>query len=159
ARAKEIGEAVVVDLPNGDTLFALLKAGQAFDAFLPQIEADYDISGSCGGMRAMAEGLSSRDYQAVIAAENYPKFVRFRDLSDPASVAHVNPDNLADSFGGDYTLQRLVIETTDEKVTQTIAGRLVWLGNNPEPHLDNDFAPTTDPTLSQLLRHGDFRRR
>ncbi|MBV7257950.1 hypothetical protein KCG44_14290, partial [Pacificimonas sp. WHA3] len=155
ARAKEIGEAVVVDLPNGDTLFALLKAGQAFDAFLPQIEADYDISGSCGGMRAMAEGLSSRDYQAVIAAENYPKFVRFRDITDPTSIEPVDPDALAASFGEGYVLRQIAIHTTDQQVTRGIAKRLPSFG--PETGFDGwcKGLPFGDPR--QVSRY-DFQR-
>ncbi|MGL6211101.1 MAG: hypothetical protein ACRC14_14875, partial [Paracoccaceae bacterium] len=46
--------------------------------------------------------------------------VTFADISDPASVELVDPENLAASFGPGVRLKSVVLEVTDEGVTEGV---------------------------------------
>jgi hypothetical protein len=50
--------------------------------------------------------------------------VTFGDLADPTSVAEVDPDDLAATFGEGVKLKRLTVELTDDPVTTGIEERL-----------------------------------
>lgn len=54
----------------------------------------------------------------------YPMLVTFGDLGDPTSVARVDPDDLAASFGEGVSLKRVTVELTDDPVTKGIEERL-----------------------------------
>ncbi len=154
------GEAVAVDLPNGATLFTLLKTGAnqgdmaslSMAAFDPLFNNDIVES---------VERISKRrgvDIPATVKRSNYPMLVRFRDIKNPASVEAVDPDNLATSFGPGYRLKSLTVQVTDEAVTVGIEKRLEWLKGhrgalkpNPPRYLDDP----TDPEL-RLLDTGPF---
>jgi hypothetical protein len=84
--------------------------------------------------------------------------VTFADESDPTSVALVDPDDLAATFGEGTALRRITIELTDEPVTTGIKERLGWLSKYPEPRLDPDYRGSTSPNLAQSLWHGDFNK-
>ena len=89
----------------------------------------------------------------------YPMLVTFGDLSDPTSVANVDPEHLAATFGEGVRLKRITVELTDDAVTTAIEERLGWLSEYPEPRLDPNYRRSTNPNLSQSLWHGDFRKR
>ena len=57
----------------------------------------------------------------------YPMLVTFGDLADPTSVAEVDPDDLAATFGEGVKLKRITVELTDDPVTTGIEERLGWL--------------------------------
>ncbi len=90
------GEAVAVDLPHGRTLFALLKTGAkhgemaslSMEAFDPAFKNDIVESAERIEKR---EGIVS---PAVVAPNSYPMLVTFRDITDPTSVALVDPAGL-----------------------------------------------------------------
>ena len=159
---KVIAEAVAVDLPGQKTLFALLKtvnisghddfASMSMRTLDPVF--DYDWVESAKRIEA---GDSVRSV-APVSPSDYPLLVTFGDPRDPKSVMRVDPANLAASFGEGVRLKAILIELTDSSVTTGIQRRLSWLGAYPEPRLDNDFAPTTNPTFAQQIRHGDFQR-
>jgi hypothetical protein len=46
--------------------------------------------------------------------------VTFSDISDPTSVALVDPDDLAASFGAGYALEAVTVEVTQEPVTEGV---------------------------------------
>lgn len=157
------GEAVAVDLPGGQTLFALLC-----DSALPQSALDPEwkndwvesairiTSGKTpDGPLPMTPGKP----KPVYLKTGYPMLVTFTDITDPSSVKLVDSADLAASFGPGVKLKRITVEITDDPVTSGIEKRLGWLGEFPEPRLDNNFQPTTKKlTLARKLRHGDFRR-
>lgn len=144
------GEAVAVDLPNGQTLFALLRS-----------ENDFDWAGSAH-IRAnpkKSDGFATLDeyYGAVRAdrdmyrikrwvgfpqedQDNYPLLVTFKDIRDPASVVRVNPDDLSARFGPSYRLKAITVQGTDDPVTTGIEKRLGWL-----------------PSVYRMLKGGDFK--
>lgn len=148
------GEAVAIDLPNGDVLFALLTSG----------DGDVDYAGNT--MASLFKQLGSDTIQlwpdpprvsAPIIGDPLPMLVRFRDVSDPRSVERVDKANLAATFGIGYALKRITVEKTDEPVTVGIGTQLPWLSEFPEPSLNSSHG-SKDFSLSATLHHGDFRR-
>jgi len=123
------GEAVAVDLPDGKTLFTLLKtgaihgdmAGLSMEALDPAFKNDVVES---------AERIAERKKitsPATVAPASYPTLVTFGDIADPTSVELVDPDNLAATFGEGTALRRITVQITDDPVTTGIEKRLGWL--------------------------------
>jgi len=134
------GEAVAVDLPNGKTLFALLRSTNNVDwasyvyvylaphekgkPFIDQLDNVLEVTG---------ERTLPRMWPPVGFLEErsaYPMLVTFSDLADPTSVAEVDPDDLAATFGEGMRLKRITVELTDDPVTSGIRNRLSWLGKS-----------------------------
>ena len=155
------GEAVAVDLDNGQTLFTLLKTGalQGDMASLSMSALDtafkYDIVESAARI-VNREGIRS---PAEVKQRDYPMLVTFKDLRDPKSVQQVDPDKLASSFGPGYALKSITVQVTDEPVTTGIEKRLASIGVKPDHGLDQTYGVTANPTLSQQLGYNDFIRR
>lgn len=163
------GEAVAVDLPRGRTLFALLRSdsdiewsARVVQMLAPKIkgepwEQSFDnvllVKGSVEVPRMLPASATLSERSA------YPMMVTFGDLADPTSVAEVDPDDLVATFGEGVKLKRITVELTDDPVTAGIEKRLGWLSDHPEPRLDPNYRGSTDPTLSQRLWHGDFRKK
>ena len=139
------GEAVAVDLPNGRTLFALLKtnaihqdmAGLSMTALDPAFRNDVVES---AGRIASGEGVRQ---QAEVAREDYPMLVTFRDLADPTSVQAANPADFSSVFGPGYALRRVSVQITDDEVTTGIERRLPWL-----PSLQGNQFPKKSPAAA-----------
>jgi hypothetical protein len=131
------GEAVAVDLPNGKTLFALLRSENNVDwasyvyvylathekgkPFIDQLDNVLEVTG---------ERTLPRMWPPVGFLEErsaYPMLVTFGDLADPTSVAEVDPDDLAANFGEGVRLKRITVELTDDPVTVGISEQLRWL--------------------------------
>lgn len=159
ASYKVMGEAVAVDLPNGETLFVLLSSPKA---------VNWAAEG-LNGTNILKESVSAQGADRGVhpvprtiempwgAVENYPYFVRFRDLRDSASVEQVDPDNLAKSFGAGTRLKALTVQITDDPPTEGIRRRLPWLSGFPEPSLNPKHGPR-DWSISAVLTHGAFQR-
>ncbi len=118
------GEAVVVDLPNGAVLFALLTG------------ASGNVDHASQTMWHIFRTTASKSIEVwpnfegkdmPITSGRVPMLVTFDDLDDPTSVAEVDPDDLAASFGEGYALKRITVQITDEPVTTGIEERLEWL--------------------------------
>ncbi|MDJ0978567.1 MAG: hypothetical protein QNI87_08520, partial [Erythrobacter sp.] len=131
------GEAVAVDLPGGQTLFALLRS-------------ENDVQWSARVMQMLAPDIDGEEWEDVFdnvlllegpvevprrwtedglmkGQSAYPMLVTFGDEADPTSVERVDPDDLSASFGEGVELQRITVELTDEPVTTGIEERLGWL--------------------------------
>lgn len=125
------GEAVAVDLPDGRTLFALLKTGAHFDDMmgLSMNALHPDFRGTGYDVVGVAKELASGQHSGptIVAPEDYPMLVTFADESDPTSVRKVEPGNLAAQFGPGVRLQSITVELTDDPVTAGIEERLGWL--------------------------------
>lgn len=138
------GEAVAVDLPNGRTLFALLKSGDGFPEYpedvirrkliqTPEFKADYERA-----FLTVFPEWRSRGETWIVPAElppfaqgekprsGYPLLVTFRDRADPASAERINPQDLGTAFGDGYRLKSISITVTDEPVTDGIVKRQEW---------------------------------
>jgi hypothetical protein len=146
------GEAVVVDLGEGRYLFALLKGYNEFTgrlAFFPlppkplNKEQDAAVYDQLEALRASTE----------LPRKLYPLLVTFSDIDDPASVARVDPDDLAAHFGPGYALSSITLAITDEPVTKgRVEAVLGWLGNLSAYRTDpkNPFTNTLPPEIGYL---------
>ena len=133
------GEAVAVDLPGGQVLFALVPRDTLVQSVLdPEWKNDWvasaqKISGgdTPQGPMAMKPTTPTERYKSgqkiVEDVPSYPTLVRFRDINDPKTVEEVDPADLAASFGAGFKLKRITVEATDEKMTVGIGELLGWL--------------------------------
>lgn len=150
-RFKVRGEAVAVDLPTGQVLFALLSREDSPDraAGLPYAALDPpDFEGEFDYIKK-TRALEHIDRVGVVPREAYPMMATFSNLTDPSSVERVNPDDLAASFGEGVALKRITVQMTDDPVTTSITRRLPWLGRTYEMGLETEDFPEGFPV-------GDF---
>jgi hypothetical protein len=157
------GEAVAVDLPGGQTLFALLgdpaKPDRATRIASISLQPVSPYKGhDAEALRRNLRALARTGGRAEVPHDQYPLLVRFRDSGNPASVEVVDPRHLAASFGRRVRLRRITVEITGDPVTTGIEARLTWLGRYSEPWLDDRGRSAGGPGLAGQLRHGDFRR-
>lgn len=134
------GEAVAVELPNGSTVFALLRSDDDVDwashvvaNMAPELGGEAWEESFDNVLLLEAESELPRQWPAVGGLEDrsaYPMLVTFADLDDPTSVERVNPDDLAATFGEGFHLKRITVQLTNDPVTTGIDERLAWL-NDP----------------------------
>ncbi|WP_146227183.1 hypothetical protein [Rhodopseudomonas faecalis] len=149
-----LGEAVTVDLPDGP-IFVLREicggcqplSAMVTLAFLPEtrrghVDSHVAAVGKLGGWFA--------DYKAELPRKDWPRMVRFRDLSDPTSVELVRPETIG--------VKRIRLETTSDELTTGIDKRLPWL-NDRGSLLDSHSGLTIHPTLAQTISRDEFWRR
>lgn len=160
------GEAVAVDLPNGETLFAVLTGNGTSTFFSPEYIVEMvsrDHFSKKFGRRMSANDaqliakLADTRLKAELPAKQMPAFVIFDDLSRPSSVRELVVSNFADNLGEGYRLSKVIVETTQKPIVYTIGGRLKWLRPAPEPSLDPTHA-YDDFSVAATLTHGDFWR-
>ncbi|EZP82421.1 hypothetical protein BV97_01918 [Novosphingobium resinovorum] len=138
------GEAVAVDLPNGQTLFALLRSGDGLPDYPANVIRERFIQtpeSKADGPRAFLSVFPewrSRGEAWVVPAElppfsqkqkprsGYPLLVTFRDVADPASAERVDPKDLETAFGEGYRLKSISVTVTDEPLTKGIVTRQKW---------------------------------
>jgi hypothetical protein len=155
------GEAVAVDLPDGQTLFVLLRSAASPDwtAYLHEsVKLDSPTATSEEFYRKIAADrrvwpVNRRRKTAIEDSDNYPYLVRFRDQVDPKSVEQVDPDNLAKSFGPGYHLKSLTVQMTDAPVTIGIEKQLEWWNAFRNRHFDGTSTVSEDMTSHDLSSH------
>jgi hypothetical protein len=164
------GEAVVLDLGQRGTLFALLK-GDIDSRSGPDyiVLRAFDFSG--GALpRPIAKGLSDvrkLSGKVELPLTSLPLLVRFRDMDDPMTVERIDPLDLEKSFGPDVRLTRASLEIvpagiwplswigiTGEPITNDIEERLRWLAGTKGGYLDGGFTSRNAPLG---LHGGDFK--
>lgn len=145
------GEAVVIDIAPGKTLFALLTPPDAKWGDTSWYQAELINN-------ALAEGAADEP-SVKLPPQLYPLLVTFRDIRDPKSVERVDPAALDKSFGAGVTLRRITVAVTDDPVTTGIEKRLGWLARSEDGGLDPTMGVTANPTLAQRLSFLDFRRK
>ena len=136
------GEAVVLDLGPGDTLFALLKAGaDGRSAPSSIVLRAFKFPGGTlpepvdEGLRELQRLSGKRE----LPLTSLPLLVRFRDLNDPKTVERVDPLDIGKSFGAGARLVRATLEIvpagirpfssygiTGEPITRGVDLRLAW---------------------------------
>jgi hypothetical protein len=161
------GEAVAVDLPDGRTLYALLRSGGDVEwaaRVIPLLSPDAKDDNSLDDF-LLLEGKQElpRRWTAQGPFNNvsaYPMMVTFGDLADPTSVELVDPDDLAATFGESVKLKRITAELTHDPVTTGIDERLGWLPNYYDKMLDGRTIHTIEAEnrLANNLSQGDFSK-
>lgn len=106
------GEATVVEVASGRTLFALL--GGSEERFYRAVRAQLP-TGKRGEWLALIPQIEGA---VELQPGHYPLMVTFDDIADPKTVRRVDPDDLAASFGPGTRLTSVTLEITDEPVTE-----------------------------------------
>lgn len=139
ANSEARGEAVAVDLPGGQTLFALMK-GDAdtynFPAQVMYLVTPFERGDKPEGFGPLLEAVRANRKVNVVPRMRpaffpqtdppisaYPMLVRFRDIRDPKTLERVDPDNLAAAFGPGAKLRRITVQVTDDPVTDNMKNR------------------------------------
>jgi hypothetical protein len=143
------GEAVVVDLGNRGTLFAVLDGDDAYHVVFNTFPY---IKGG-GTPEGAAHYAQLKAGPSVI--KQIPTMVTFKDMKDPKTVVAVDRANLAGTFGKGVKLKDVTIEMTDEDVTWGIGKHLVWL-DSLNANLDGSDV-TTGSSYANTLHVGYFK--
>lgn len=141
ARSSFKGEAVAVDIGDRGTLFMLLTGtrGRPNEPFSPEhgyhVDPQQLVNAVFEVRASSAVAVRALPYRAIdddIPFNRLPMMVRFDDITDPTTVALVNPYDLGASFGEGVALRRVHVLTTRARVTEGIEERLPWF-NTPHP--------------------------
>jgi hypothetical protein len=118
------GEAVTVDLPNGRTIFGLLK-GVNSAGYAERIALNLLTPAERASMPELEAGkiLGAVQRTVELPRSAYPLIVTFRNPADPQSVEGVDPDSTTQLGPGTH-LRRITIRTTRKPVTRRIEERL-----------------------------------
>ena len=159
---------MTIEVLPGKWLFALLDGGDdVLGSAVGWSDAAYRLSFAPGGkQRDFAARASERDRQPLdtpvpLPPEAWRLLVTFADIADPTSVARVDPNDLAASFGEGARLKAMTLEITRAEVTDGVVDALLtWLGPYQEPSL---CPPTggllADAPFCRRVTMGDFIRR
>jgi hypothetical protein len=140
------GEAVVLELGERGTLFALLKEG-ADSRSIPEsiVLRAFGFPGGVIPGPTVDAGFSQMQKlsgKRELPLTSLPLLVRFRDINDPMTVEKVDPYDIASSFGAGAKLVRATLEIvptgiwplnslgiTGEPITMGIEKQLPWLNH------------------------------
>lgn len=164
------GEAVAVDLPDGRTLFALLRSesdSEWAETVVPRVapktggsrnKPRFDTALNLRGKAELPRTFPA--YAWIDERSAYPMLVTFGNLADSTSVAQVDPDDLAMTFGEGVKLKRITVELTDDPVTGGIEQRLEWLPKYYDKMLDGQTINTIEAEnrLANDLSQADFSK-
>ena len=143
--ATQRGEAVAVDLPGGQVLFALLSVN-GYETL--QAAFGNDAPERLNAAKADGRVVELHPIPGSIPEQSgFPMLVRFKDMRDPTSVELVSPGDLAASFGTGVSLKRITLQMVEEPVTVGIGERLPSYG--PETGFQKWY---------QSLAYGDPRQ-
>lgn len=133
AHADIVGEAVGVELPSGQVVYALL-AGQANDL-------NY-ASGIMGRTLGINHKNKIDKYEiwpnSTGSVHDLPLFAYFQDKSDPTSFKVISKEEFESNFGDGVNLKSLFIEKTNDSIKWEIASDIpsvdsvkfnTWFGN------------------------------
>ena len=150
------GEAIVVDMDEGRTLFALLGGMENLmrdtlrDAGLIDSPVYVDVTKA---IKAQTEPLT-------VPPKLYPMLVTFDDVTDPKTVRRVSPANLAASFGTGYALRKVTLEITRERVTKgVVEGVLPCLNSGKQCVPLNETLKYGHPMRNILNSHFRIKRK
>jgi hypothetical protein len=168
------GEAVAVELGDGQTLFAILRGGDDDQGAVQMIPERLfgDIGRSVRGepaqfrsdrvrdMRDIASRTGERRELDCRASPSWcPMLVTFRDVEDPTTVGQVEPFALDKAFGAGVRLKRILVELTGDPVTHGIEKRLDWLSSQSGALLKRPKRVSIrEMPLAGRLTEGDFWR-
>ncbi len=148
--ATQRGEAVVVDLPNGQALFALLSTN-GYETLQAAFGDDSPATLNAAQNDERLVELRPKP-NSIPEQSGYPTLVTFSDVADPSSLKLVDPIHLSAIFGSGTRLKRIVLEITDDAVTTGIVKQLGWLDQLDRFRTDakNPFTNTLPKEISKL---------
>lgn len=165
AGAEVTGEAVALDLGSKGLVFALLHGpvlglledGRPGPLLLKTFA---DVFGREVDPLKKIRILQRERPRREMPLKPIPMLVRFRNISEPASVEQIHPDNFAAALGPGTSLLRVTIEITDDPVTSAIDARLPWLADLKKGgSLDGSrSAVSANNTLQSSLGYLSFKR-
>jgi hypothetical protein len=173
------GEALVMQLSDGALLVATLQARdwtlpsrrdpryrnpRRWGAYAPFVvlqlayglEQVNGVQEEAGPYRDEVLRLQAQRGAREISFTDLPDLVTFSDPSDPSTVALVDPEHLARSFGPNVRLVRALIEVTDEPVTRGLEQSLPWV-STLQTDLSDDRS-SSENAVAQHLDRGWFKR-
>ena len=148
------GEATMVDLGEGRYLFALTSGAERRGIAMFGDGRSY-------WLEQIKTVAASRGETREIPPTHRPLLVTFADINDPASVARVDPDDLAASFGPGYALSSITLAITDEPVTKgRVEAVLGWWEAYENKQLDGDrYTKLSAPNrFANSLNRLEFQR-
>jgi len=158
-------EAVPVEVPGG-ILFAVLRAqdvnaaGQYAWGVVQTHLAEHPSAGV-----AMTSNWAENTRRIAIAKPSfdlspseYPLLVRFRDLSDPASVERIDAGDLSETLGGGTRLKRIAVAVTSEGPRDELEHYLPWLKRHRGALARCRGTPILEQPLKCRLTNGDLQR-
>jgi len=140
------GEALVVDIGQGQYVFALLSSALWAEGIYRDLGKRPDI------YRAIEK--QKGEPPRTLSERFSPRMVTFGDIRDPESVQIVDRTNLAATFGPGYALLEITFESTRDSVTEgRVAEVLHWLADRewlflPENLPFNSSKRTKEQSLS-----------
>lgn len=147
------GEATVVEVAPGRYLFALLGGSE---------ERFYYAAKDRFSSIHRGEWLYEIPKQTVpveLTGKHIPLLVTFDDITDPKSVRQVDPEDLAATFGPGVSLTEVVLEITQDPVTEgKVEAVLGWFCGHVKPYrrLSGKSGPISDNELDNNLGPGVF---
>ncbi|MCO5066986.1 MAG: hypothetical protein M9924_21710 [Rhizobiaceae bacterium] len=147
------GEAAFVEVAPGRYLFAVLTNAETIAQETFRDETGFGRE----DVEIWATRLENLREERNVSRPSYPLLVTFDDVSNPASVRRVNPDDLTAAFGLGTKLRSISLTITDEAVTEglveTVLGWLETVGRDrgtliPDP--PRIKADASDPAIQYL---------
>lgn len=171
------GEAVAIDLPDGQTLFVLLRSASEADwavwalNVVPTPERDVPVKDREERIVQIDRWVeylkADRGVHPIWTPEpphnvpglSVPYMVRFHDVANPKSVEEVDPNDLGKSFGSGYHLKSLNIKIVSEQFSKGISKRFLWWEKYKNRHFDGTSTVSEDVRNSSMtarLSSGSF---
>ncbi|OWV87446.1 hypothetical protein [Rhizobium sp. R693] len=133
---KLTGEVVVLEIAPSKYLFSLFddryEAGTVLNVFFPR--------GGWGDQltEKSLNTLEQASHQHSLSANYYPNFVTFRDITDPASVVPVSPEDFEKEFGKGTSLVSVTLSITDEEPIEINFAQILpwWRSYQNDKQLD-----------------------
>lgn len=154
------GEAPIVVLPDGRMIFALLSAPDDTE-YTSNIAGRvlFQKRGRVWGGNEFTT-IENSNETLVLSPDEYPFLVTFTDISDPATVKKLDPQDLAATFGPGVEIKRVTLRITNETATEgRVEEALAWWCDlrAARARLSRRTGPISDTELSNNLGTGSFK--
>lgn len=158
------GEALAIEVAPGRWMFALLKGDDGWKGE-PGTNLGYAVGVPNGHFARSIEAVQDilalpKDTPVVLPREAWPMLVTFADVTKPETVARVDPDDLAASFGPGIKVKAVTLEVTEAAVAEgRVAEVLEWLCafKSKGLSLSGRTGPIFDNELKSRLGTGSFK--
>lgn len=153
---KVSGEAIPIDLGKRGIVFSLIdwdSYNELYDAFpySGQLDGKSKFPRSDYYNQALKTGMTAE------LKTNIPRMVMFKDINDPKSVVPVEKNKMEDVLGQGVHFKSVLIEITNDPVTEKIDSLLPWL-ESLKSNLDGSKI-TTGSSYANTIHVGHFKRR